>query len=59
MHIAVSSADVVLVGNTSTHLEKASIRTRIYSYPWSSFVSGPIWSKWMASKGLYDAQVKG
>jgi len=35
-HVAVSNAVVVLVGNNSTHREKASIKTRIYSYPWSS-----------------------
>ena len=46
---AVSAADVVLVGNSSTHLEKASMITRIYSLPFASLVSGPIWSRWWTS----------
>jgi hypothetical protein len=48
---------VVLVGKSSIHREKVSIRTRIYSYPWSPFSSGPMWPQWMTSKGLYDVQL--
>ncbi len=54
---AVSAAVVDLVGNNSTHLENASMITRIYSWPSASLVSGPIWSRWSTSKGLYKAQV--
>jgi hypothetical protein len=37
---AVSAAVVDLVGNSSTHLEKASIITRIYSLPVDVWMSG-------------------
>ena len=54
---AVSTAVVDLVGNSSTHLKKASMITKIYSLPFASLVSGPIWSRWGTSNGLYEAQV--
>ena len=52
MTAAVSIAVVVFVGNNSTHLEKASMITSIYSLPWESLVRGPIWSRWSTSNGL-------
>jgi hypothetical protein len=42
-----------------SHREKASMITRMYSFPCASLGSGPIWSRWRTSNGLYDAQVKG
>ena len=39
---AVSTAVVDLVGNNSTHREKASMITSIYSLPCASLVNGPI-----------------
>ena len=54
---AVSIVVVDLVGNSSIHLEKASMMTSMYSLPCASFVKGPMWSKWRTSNGLYEAQV--
>ena len=41
-HCAVSSAEVVLVANSSIHREKASIRTKMYELPRSSCRREPI-----------------
>jgi len=54
---AISAAVVDLAGKTSTHLENASIITRIYSLPCASLGSGPIWSRWRTSNGLCEAHV--
>ena len=52
MHEADSNVVVVLVRNSSTNLENASIRTRVNMLPWASGLNGPMWSRWITSNGL-------
>ena len=52
MYYRDSNAVVVLVGNSSIHLENASIRTRMNMLPCASGLKGHMWSKWITSNGM-------